>query len=67
MFREGDGTIGATHQEQLAKGIGRGLRAKYGRKHLRLGHGCSPEGYRDRWLPQTPAVTYPPNFGWQWP
>eukprot|EP00973_Karenia_brevis_P011255 1523392-Karenia_brevis.AAC.1 len=31
----------------------------YGTKHLHLGHGCSPEGMRDRWLYMTPKVTCP--------
>eukprot|EP00973_Karenia_brevis_P040221 5555016-Karenia_brevis.AAC.1 len=24
-----------------------------------MGHGCSAEGYRDRWPPTTPTITYP--------
>eukprot|EP00973_Karenia_brevis_P036965 5096133-Karenia_brevis.AAC.1 len=59
FYWEGEGSLGAVHQKQLAKGIGKGNLAKYGRRILHPGNGCNSEGLRDRWTPGSPKLTFP--------
>eukprot|EP00973_Karenia_brevis_P013791 1871919-Karenia_brevis.AAC.1 len=42
----------------IAKGIGKRNEAKYGKRYLHLGFGCSLEGRRDSGFAGAPRLTY---------
>eukprot|EP00973_Karenia_brevis_P037465 5168343-Karenia_brevis.AAC.1 len=42
----------------IAKNIGKRNEAKYYKRYLHLGFGCSPEGRGDRWFAGAPRLTY---------